>query len=84
MKILIAWCLWLKGLPPLAYCKSKVIQPRWVKGPSGKLLPRWGNQIDSGQNCLAPSKDDPDKRWMERSRTYPGIALAMAEQWSVT
>lgn len=75
-------CLWLKSLPPLAYCKSKVIQPRWVKGPSGKLLPRWGNQIDSGQNCLAPSKDDPDKRWMERSRTYSGIALAMAEQWS--
>lgn len=28
-------------------------------------------------HSLAPSKD----RWKERSRTYPGIAQAMAEQW---
>lgn len=39
--------------------------------------PRWGNQCDSGQNKLAPS----DTRWKDRSRTYAGIALAMAEQW---
>ena len=75
-------CFWLKGLSPLAYYESKVVKPRWERQPNGKLLPRWGNQIDSGQNCLAPSRDDPDARWMERSRTYPGIATAMAEQWS--
>lgn len=40
-------------------------------------LPRWANQTDSGQNRLGPSKD----RWSKRSRTYPGIAQAMAEQW---
>lgn len=38
----------------------------------------WGNQTPSGQNKLGPSKD----RWKERSRTYEGIAKAMAEQWS--
>ena len=39
--------------------------------------PRWGNQTDSGQNKLGPSDD----RWKERSKTYTGIAAAMAEQW---
>lgn len=37
----------------------------------------WGNQTPSGQNKLGPS----EHRWKERSRTYQGIALAMAEQW---
>jgi len=39
--------------------------------------PRWGNQTDSGQNRLPPS----EYRWKERSRTYEGIAQAMANQW---
>jgi hypothetical protein len=43
----------------------------------GKMLPRWGNQTDSGQNRLGPS----ETRSMDRARTYPGIARAMAEQW---
>lgn len=38
---------------------------------------RYANQTASGQNRLAPSPD----RWKERSRTYQGIATAMAEQW---
>jgi hypothetical protein len=37
----------------------------------------WGNQTPGGQNKLGPS----DHRWKDRSRTYPGIARAMAEQW---
>jgi hypothetical protein len=44
----------------------------------GMLLPRWANQTDSGQNKLTPSAD----RWKQRSKTYSGIAAAMAEQWS--
>lgn len=40
-----------------------------------KLL--WANQTTSGQNKLGPSPT----RWKERSKTYPGIARAMAEQW---
>lgn len=39
---------------------------------------RYSNQTPSGQNKLGPSAD----RWKERSRTYQGIADAMAQQWS--
>jgi hypothetical protein len=42
-----------------------------------RFLPRWDNQTDGGQNVLSPGKD----RWKWRSRTYPGIADAMADQW---
>lgn len=38
---------------------------------------RYANQTPSGQNKLGPSPD----RWKERSKTYLGIAEAMAEQW---
>ncbi len=62
--------LWLKNLPLLV--PTKYIQPRIVNGK-----PRWSNQTDSGQNRLGPS----EKRAMERARTYPGIAEAMATQW---
>lgn len=63
-----AW--WLINLPPL---KHGIRFPgRWVDGKE-----RWSNQTDSGQNKLGPS-DDRDEL---RSKTYPGIARAMAEQW---
>jgi hypothetical protein len=39
--------------------------------------PVWANQTPSGQNKLGPSAD----RWKERSKTYTGIAKAMAHQW---
>jgi hypothetical protein len=45
--------------------------------PSGKVVERWANQTDSGQNRLAPSEDRPKKR----SETYQGVALAMVQQW---
>ena len=64
-------CLWLHNLPKLT--PTKYVEPRMVGGK-----PRWANQTDSGQNRLPPSED----RWKERSRTYPGIAAAAAEQWS--
>lgn len=66
-------CLWLKGLPKLE--PTEVIEPRIVDGKK-----RWGNQCDSGQNKLAPSPD----RWKERSKTYSGIAAAMAAQWGTS
>ena len=64
-------CLWLKGLPPLR--PTAFVEPRIVDGK-----PRWDNQTDSGQNKLPPSAD----RWRMRSKTYQGIADAMAAQWS--
>lgn len=60
-------CLWLQGLPLLV--PTNVIEPD-ERG-------RYANQTASGQNRLPPSPD----RWKERSRTYQGIAGAMAQQW---
>ncbi len=37
----------------------------------------WDNQTPSGQNKLGPSPD----RWKIRSKTYKGIAQAIADQW---
>ena len=65
-----ATCIWLKNLPLLV--PTKIYPPRIVNGKK-----RWGNQVDSGQNKLAPTDD----RWKIRSRTYQGIADAMAQQW---
>lgn len=62
-------CLWLKGLPPLQYTDVVSKGERHVT-KSGKSLPKWYN--------LPPSPT----RWKERSRTFPGIARAMADQWS--
>ncbi len=63
-------CLWLKGLMPLRQtCR---VSGRVVNGRE-----RWSNQTDTGQNRLPPSSD----RWKIRSKTYPGIAAAMASQW---
>lgn len=83
--------LWLKNLPvlqPLPTTQWAI--PRRVCATCGgtqvlthpccqnpRLRPRWANQTDSGQNKLTPSAD----RAQRRSRTYPGIARAMAEQW---
>ena len=41
--------------------------------------PLWDNMTPSGQNKLGPSDD----RWKLRSKTYDGIAKAMAEQWGI-
>ena len=65
-----ATCLWLKNLLPLK--QTKLVEPRIVNGRY-----RWANQTDSGQNNLAPS----ETRWMDRSRTYAGVAEAMSIQW---
>lgn len=55
----------------------------WLKGlpalePTQIMDKRNSNLTPSGQNKLGPSPD----RWKARSRTYPGIAEAMAQQWT--
>jgi len=60
-------CLWLRGLPELIP----------IDRLEGDNKTRRANQTPSGQNKLGPSPD----RWKERSRTYQGIANAMAQQW---
>jgi hypothetical protein len=61
-------CLWLKGLPRLT--PTNILE----KPDNGY----WSNQTPSGQNKLGPS----DNRAKIRSKTYLGIAKAMAKQWS--
>ncbi len=61
-------CLWLKNLGLL---EPTDVLPLPASG-------RWENQTPGGQNKLGPSAD----RWKLRSMTYPGIAAAMAGQWS--
>ena len=60
-------CLWLKGLPLLR--PTNILE----KPESGL----WDNQTPSGRCKLPPSAD----RWKIRSKTYEGIAEAMASQW---
>jgi hypothetical protein len=62
-------CLWLKGLP-------KLIPTKVLTKPSSGV---WSNQTPSGQNRLGPSAN----RAKLRSKTYSGIAEAMAQQWSI-
>jgi hypothetical protein len=61
-----ATCLWLKGLPNL-------ISTNDVKTEMMNLPARERQRL----HFLPPSKD----RWKLRSRTFSGIAQAMAEQW---
>ena len=60
-------CLWLKNLPKLVPTNIVEPPPRQVL-VSGKTMPRWYS------NCGGD-------RQRERSKTFPGIAKAMAEQW---
>lgn len=69
-------CLWLKNLEPLPIDPTLRVSGRMVEW-NGKMVERWANQTDSGQNRLGPSAD----RWAKRSITYPGIAAAMAASW---
>lgn len=66
--------LWLRGLANLKPTNRFIGR---VVIYNGKQVERWSNQTDSGQNKLSPSKN----RWLERSKTYPGIAAAMGAQW---
>ena len=70
-------CLWLKGLPLLK--PTKRIAGRMVTTPSGKIVERWGNQCSNyGHDKTAPSPE----RSRIRSKTYAGVAQAMANQWN--
>lgn len=66
--------LWIIGgnLQPLRIDPQLRIPGRVVEWPrgSGKMVERWSNQTDSGQNKLPPSAD----RWKLRSETYWGVA----------
>ena len=72
-----ATCLWLKNVHPLFHCaeddlffkKTHVGKGEMMTMKSGTVMPKW--------YACAPLKD----RAKLRSKTFPGIASAMAEQW---
>jgi hypothetical protein len=74
-------CLWLKGLPPLFHASEPDLFNKEIthtgKGniieyPSGRKYPEWV--------CTTRALKADDRSNI-RSKTFPGIARAMAEQW---
>lgn len=64
-------CLWLKGLPKIK--PTDIVQPEErVRFDSGKTMPRWYAEAYRLQ---------PSERSKVRSKTFQGIAEAMAKQW---
>ena len=64
-------CLWLKGVPLLVHTKE-VHPPERIHFSSGKTMAAWYAE------AFKLKKEDRAKL---RSKAFPGIALAMAEQW---
>lgn len=64
-------CLWLKNLPKLIPT-NEVRPPERVRYDSGKTMPAWY------ANAWRLS---PEERARIRSKTFPGVAKAIAEQW---
>ena len=64
-------CLWLKGVEPLK-TTNEVTRPERKKFASGKTMPKWYADL---WHLSA------EERAKARSKTFPGIANAMAEQW---
>ena len=65
-------CLWLKNLPPLMATA--------LVGKGEKYIGKNGKSNGSKWYQLPPSGE----RWKHRSKTFQGIASAMAEQWGTT
>lgn len=61
-------CLWLKGLPKLR--PTCVVRPNVIYLPNGKTDSAWHFY----------TRNSPDRQRL-RSKTFSGIALAMASQW---
>lgn len=64
-------CLWLKGLPMLSPTKIVEIPDR-IQFRSGKTMAKW--YVEAGNLSK-------EQRALVRSKTFPGIAKAMATQW---
>jgi site-specific DNA-cytosine methylase len=64
-------CLWLKGLPKLK--PTQIVDPgEMITYESGRTMPKW--YADAW-------KLSSEERSKARSKTFPGIAKAMATQW---
>jgi hypothetical protein len=66
-----ATCLWLKNLPKLQ--PTNVVEPEYVTSGTGRRWSKW-----FWETSLIPYKE----RGKARSKTFEGIAKAIAEQWA--
>lgn len=66
-------CLWLRGLQPLTPTNI-VDKGEFITHKSGKVMPKW---------YADAFKLPPEERSKVRSKTFPGIAKAMASQWRI-
>jgi hypothetical protein len=66
-----ATCLWLKGLNPIE--PTSIVEPEIIKYKNGKGTDNPWHMRTSGL--------PPAERARARSKTFPGIARAMADQW---
>jgi site-specific DNA-cytosine methylase len=65
-------CLWIKGLPKLE--PTNIVKPpKRTEFKSGKTMPTW---------YADAFKLPKEERAKLRSKTFPGIAQAMADQWT--
>ena len=71
-------CLWLHRLPPIR--PTDIVEPDYMRRADGTYYTDSKGKRYSRIHFMSGRKD-PAVRAMERSRTYPGIARAMAEQW---
>lgn len=81
-------CLWLNNLPPLFHASEPDLFNKEIthvgKGdfyitPGGKKMPSWmSDPVDKNGKKLGYNTEEIKTL---RSKTFPGIAKAMAEQW---
>ena len=64
-------CLWLRGLPPLLSTLITEERHYWIDSYPGRRDPNVDYRDIRGKARSAK----------DRSRTFPGIAAAMADQW---
>ena len=64
-------CLWLKNLPKLEY--TNIVEPEYVIRNDGKKYSKWS--YDTW--CIS----NHELRSTIRSKTFPGIAQAIVNQW---
>lgn len=74
-------CLWLKGLPNLIGTKNVESDVKYYTSKNGAKMSDWNARqiVVNGKKC---GYNTPEFK-KHRSKTFPGIAKAMAEQWTL-
>ena len=71
-------CLWLKGLPKLVHIKQNDLFNEKTHVYKGVVI-QPGSEYLFGNHTLSMNNEERRKH---RSKTFPGIAKAMSEQWN--